>query len=1045
MRDPQADGVLFAHGGRMGGLIRSRDWSGTELGPIEHWPRTLVTVLETILESPFPHLICWGPGLVMLYNDAYLTVLGDKPDALGRPMLEVWPEAAEFLRPSVEKALSGEAAHQRKARFVLQRGGRTEGAWFDFSYSPLRDERGRVAGILKLAVETTELEREALAREERFAKIFHAMPYLVLISTVKDGRLKEVNRAFEEVMGYSREEVLGRSSVELGLWADPKERERLKRLVLEQGRFHNQEMRVRTRGGEDKVMLVSGELVEFENEPCVLGGAQDITERLRAEAELAHQKSLLQGIFDHIPVMLVLWDPRLRRFILNRHAEEVLGWTSADANEGDFVEKVYPDADYRAKVLDYMRSLKPGWHEWEVTAKDGGKIPSDWANIRLADDTMLGIGVDLRESKRSEQALREGEERLRLFIEYAPTALAMFDTQMRYLHVSRRWRNDYNLGEKSMLGVSHYEVFPEIPPEWRDVHSRALAGEVLRSDGDRFERLDGTVQWVRWEARPWHDAAGRIGGIILYTEDITGQKRMEQEREHLLERLKESEQSHRELLENLHQVFIVKLDRDLRYIYASPPIQHVTGQPPEHFVGKRPSETVWKEKGVSALAEHAFAEVFRTGKQGSFFYSVQLPSGLRHRKVLINADKDASGRVETITGVSFDVTELEEQVRARTAELKQANQAKATFLANMSHEIRTPVGEVIGMTEMLLHRDLPEPVRRDLETIRHSTGTILMLLNDLLDLTRIEQGKLELDVRACRIREVVGSSIQQNRSRIEEKGLSFDLSFGSDVPEQIACDPDRIGQVLKNLLSNALKFTDQGSIRVDVGHEKPDGEFLRFIVSDTGIGIPGEKQGQLFQSFTQLDPSYSKRFAGAGLGLAISKQLVELMGGEIRVESEPGKGSSFSFTVRYEQASEAGADKETEALTLSDLSPKRVLLAEDNAVNRMFVSRALSRAGHVVDEARNGRQVLEMNAAQRYDLILMDIQMPELDGVEATRLIRSGGYGRADVPIVALTAYAMKGDREKFLAEGMDGYVTKPVDFADLARAMAEAGARRGD
>ncbi|MFP4317284.1 MAG: response regulator, partial [Desulfovibrionales bacterium] len=260
-------------------------------------------------------------------------------------------------------------------------------------------------------------------------------------------------------------------------------------------------------------------------------------------------------------------------------------------------------------------------------------------------------------------------------------------------------------------------------------------------------------------------------------------------------------------------------------------------------------------------------------------------------------------------------------------------------------------------------------------------------------------------------------------------------------PELVACDPDRLGQVLKNLLSNALKFTERGTIRLHVEPEDTTDQrnLLRFTVIDTGMGFPSEKIDAIFQSFIQLDPSYSKKFPGAGLGLAISKKLVGLMGGEISATSDPGKGATFTFTVAYETVESRDSVATTPLPTISDFSPLSILLVEDNAVNRMVLRRALTAAGHGVEEAENGRQALEKLSGKNFDLVLMDIQMPEMDGTEAARRIRAGECGSPDVPIIALTAYAMKGDREKFLENGMDGYVTKPVDFTKLAQEIGNS------
>jgi signal transduction histidine kinase/CheY-like chemotaxis protein len=374
------------------------------------------------------------------------------------------------------------------------------------------------------------------------------------------------------------------------------------------------------------------------------------------------------------------------------------------------------------------------------------------------------------------------------------------------------------------------------------------------------------------------------------------------------------------------------------------------------------------------------------------------------------------------------------------AALDRANRAKDEFLANMSHEIRTPLTGVFGMTELLLQQECSGPMREDLELIRSSAKSVLSLINDLLDLSKIEKGKVELCKHPCSIRSVVERLVRPYAVQAREKQIAFELSVDDQVPEHVLCDPDRLGQVLKNLLFNAIKFTETGMVRLAVNAEEQPDQLIRFgfTVSDTGIGIPKEKIGDLFQHFTQLEPSYSKRFSGAGLGLAISKQLVELMDGEISVESEVGKGSTFAFTVVFEKAEPQPLVGLPPLVTLADLPPLSILLAEDNPVNRLFLQRTLAGAGHKVEVVDNGLRVLEEFDSKRYDLVLMDIQMPEMDGLEATQRIRSGGFGRPDVPIIALTAFAMKGDKEKFLAAGMDAYVTKPLDFNELAKTIAE-------
>jgi PAS domain S-box-containing protein len=524
----------------------------------------------------------------------------------------------------------------------------------------------------------------------------------------------------------------------------------------------------------------------------------------------------------------------------------------------------------------------------------------------------------------------------------------------------------------------------------------------------------------------------------------------------------------KELLRNVLDVLPVGVfitDEAGRITRANPAVEKIWGGardvPLSHFDQYK---GWWKATGKRIEAhEWALARAFINGET-SINEVIDIECFDGSRKTILNSAapvRNERGEIISAVAVIMDISErieaevgmqqakenaerladeLEQRVRERTLELEQANRAKDEFLANMSHEVRTPMSGVFGMTDVLLQRELPESVRIDLEIIRDSAGTVLSLLNDLLDLSRIEQGKLELSPQVFDLREMVGPLSRPFEVQAKGKGLDFELVVNDDVPEWVVCDPDRLGQVLKNLLSNAVKFTEQGAIRVNIGLDRESPSSLGFSISDTGIGIPEEKQGRLFQSFTQLDPSYSKKFAGVGLGLAISKRLVELMGGEITVRSAPGKGSVFSFTVRFEQADSETSWVPRQELALEDLPPLSIMLAEDNVVNRMFLRRALTQAGHQVVEVEDGRQAMEKAGEQRFDLILMDIQMPEMDGLESMRRIREGEAGEENraIPVIALTAYAMKGDRERFLAEGMNGYVSKPVDFGELALAMRE-------
>ena len=421
--------------------------------------------------------------------------------------------------------------------------------------------------------------------------------------------------------------------------------------------------------------------------------------------------------------------------------------------------------------------------------------------------------------------------------------------------------------------------------------------------------------------------------------------------------------------------------------------------------------------------------------------------------LLVNANRTESDGGRYIDGTLIDITELKHTVQAleeRTTELaatknaaEAANRAKSEFLANMSHEIRTPMNGVLLATELAVAEN-PSPLQREyLETIRSSGEGLLSLLNDLLDLSKIEAGKMELHVADFSLRECLTECVNLLGTRAQQKKLELTCVVEENIPELVSGDCLRFRQIILNLLGNAIKFTESGFVRIRAVYRRggADETTCHFSVEDSGVGIPADKLEAVFQEFEQADSSTTRRFGGTGLGLAISKKLAQLMGGRMWAESELGKGSTFHFAVSFRGAGVAQAPVPERAVVREAgkrAAGLRVLLAEDNAVNKRLASRLVEKHGHTVVGVDNGKEAVERFGAEAFDVVLMDIHMPEMDGLEATKLIRQREEtGGKHTPIIAMTASAMKQDREACFEAGMDAYISKPI-YPEELLAMLE-------
>jgi signal transduction histidine kinase/ActR/RegA family two-component response regulator len=412
------------------------------------------------------------------------------------------------------------------------------------------------------------------------------------------------------------------------------------------------------------------------------------------------------------------------------------------------------------------------------------------------------------------------------------------------------------------------------------------------------------------------------------------------------------------------------------------------------------------------------------------------------RTVLITYRPMSGGRKAAI---SIDITDLrtkEKQLKAAKQMAEAASAAKTAFLANMSHEIRTPLNGVLGIAQSLAQDDLTPEQRSKVDTLADCGRTLMTVVNDILDMSKIEAGKVSITPLDIEIRGGIARVVELFRPKAAEKGLDISLQMDPSFPSHIRLDPVRTRQCLTNLISNAIKFTETGGITVSVRlRSERSGLDMEMTVADTGIGMTEEQVSRLFSDFMQADASTTRRFGGTGLGLAITRRLARLMGGDVTVESSPGKGSTFRLWFAVEKASSQAPDDVPVAASKApaELRGRRVLLTDDNPINRKVAQMFMKPFGLVVVEAANGEEALIRLATQPFDLVLMDIHMPVMDGCEAVKRIRASQAQWSNIPVIALTADAMPGDDVRYLSMGMTGYVAKPIDQRELFSAINAA------
>ncbi len=621
----------------------------------------------------------------------------------------------------------------------------------------------------------------------------------------------------------------------------------------------------------------------------------------------------------------------------------------------------------------------------------------------------------------------------------SPVALGMTDRDLRYLYVNERWVEEKGIPEAEALGRTMEELFPASYPTLEDSYRACLAGESLSTDRILVPSHRLPDRWLRASLCPWHDSSGEIGGLVSMSHDVSD----------VISSLELAERSTKrlELALDIAEVLVYEVNfrtRTLRVDGAADTF--FGGQLSYDDIARDMWATVHPEDRPAAIA--AWEQHLRDGTPFRTEYRLNPPDGrlvwaFSAAELLYGED----GRIDGVLGVLKNITarKLSEEaiMRARDA-AEAANRAKSEFLANMSHEIRTPLNGVMGVASALAQTPLTDAQAEMVGLIETSGQTLEAILADVLDLARVEAGRLELKAEPFDLGDCLRSAASLFRPAVEAKSLGFDIDIAPEAQGAFVGDAVRVRQILCNLLSNAVKFTAAGrlGLKAAARDEARGRTRLTLTVSDTGIGFLPEVKARLFERFQQADGSITRRYGGTGLGLAISRALAEAMGGDLEAESTPGEGASFTLTLYLERAARPATAAATTPASLSQGEREpRVLLAEDHPINRKVVELLLSQVGVDLVSVENGAEAVDAAAAGAFDLILMDMQMPVMDGLTAIRAIRHDERARRapPTPIWALSANALPEHIEASMAAGADGHLTKPISGAALIQVLATA------
>ncbi len=921
------------------------------------------------------------------------------------------------------------------------------------SVSPINGAAGEViggAGIARNIGERLLAERKLRESEARFRQVFEYAPFGMCVGG-SDQRFIQLNAALCRMLGYSERELLGR------LWSElthPDDVETCGQMVAQSSADSNsfQETEKRYLHRDGTVVWVRMRMSSIKdsqgNSQYYVAHVEDITERRRTHEALRESEDRFRLIADSCPALMWVTDAEGETQFINREYREFLGLTNEQLRGGKWQSLIHPD-DSPRYVEDFVHAVKehaPWKAEVRIRRADGEwRLIGSHAEPRLSATGEylghIGLCADITERKEAELASRFQLSLIRAIHEVSLDGILVVNEENIVVSCNKRLTEIWRILEPHEIGKPDVALLSTVLDKVKDPEPflqrvRELYADSDVSDDCEIDLRDGRT--LERYSTGLRSDEGQSHGRVWFFRDITERKRAEQE-------LQNSEEKFRQLAENIRQVFWMMPATGNEILYVSPAYEQVWGRSCESLYLNPMAWTEAIHPDDLERAHVLFAKQIR-GEQIGSEYRIRTPEGqekwIRNRAFPI---RDEAGQLIRVAGIAEEITDWKRyetnMVRAREG-AEAANQAKSRFLANMSHEIRTPMNGVIGMLQLLGETDLSPEQRRYTAVAQESGRSLLGLIDDILDLSKIEAKKVALENLNFNLLEMVEGVIQLLRIQASAKRLHIISRVAEDVPSLVRGDVHRLRQVLTNLLANAIKFTERGGVTLDVALESQasGNGAIRFTVTDTGIGMREDQVSGLFSPFAQADASTTRKYGGTGLGLAICKQLVEMMGGTIGVHSRAGEGSTFWFTVVFDVALPTAPQVLAGPEYRSSMQPReakainltaRILVAEDNSVNRDVILAQLQKLGLKASAVVNGEEVIAALQHEKYDLILMDCEMPVMDGFEAVRRIRLSVH--AGTPIIAVTADAMASDKAKCLREGMNDYLSKPVELRALA------------